>query len=459
MKNMMKAAVFIGLCIVISGCATVKNDRLAVERLFPAPTIMPNTVRDMKTAGFWIEKSAFPDDEILSAPEIKSLNYYIESKLRTTRDILKCPVKSSGAHYRKYISGIAENLEKKRLYDINDMKVGKDFYARVHGNIGFDKMPKDINTEYGLIAKFSDQRLLPTDERLFAKKGDIDFDELQNSGLDIGTPVSIYHTTLDSKWCFVSSPISDGWVKRENIALCKKGELKDFLRSKNFIVVISPKAEIFLNNSMTDYFDYVRMGVRLPIKNKNKKFIEIILPSADSSGRLKTIPAYIEKEDVNLGYLKYTKRNILNQAFKMLNQPYGWGCYQGEQDCSRFINEVFSTVGINLPRNSSAQGKCGKKAGEFSGKTTRDEKLKVLKENAVPAAAILQFNGHIGLYLGLYQDNPYIIHDTWGYRERQQGSDVVRVANRVVVTDLSLGEGSAKTSLLNRIKAVRNLSK
>ncbi len=39
----------------------------------------------------------------------------------------------------------------------------------------------------------------------------------------------------------------------------------------------------------------------------------------------------------------------------MLNQPYGWGDMYGEQDCSRFLQMVFATVGIMLPRDSKDQ--------------------------------------------------------------------------------------------------------
>ena len=63
----------------------------------------------------------------------------------------------------------------------------------------------------------------------------------------------------------------------------------------------------------------------------------------------------MNEEDVHPGFLPYTARNIYKQALVMLNQPYGWGDMYGEQDCSRFLQMVFATVGIMLPRDSKDQ--------------------------------------------------------------------------------------------------------
>jgi hypothetical protein len=61
--------------------------------------------------------------------------------------------------------------------------------------------------------------------------------------------------------------------------------------------------------------------------------------------------------------------------------------------------------------------------------------------------------------LGKDNDRLYAIHAIWAYREKGPEGDVPTVLGRVVVSDLSLGEGSSKGSLLERIVAVRLLKK
>jgi hypothetical protein len=59
--------------------------------------------------------------------------------------------------------------------------------------------------------------------------------------------------------------------------------------------------------------------------------------------------------------------------------------------------------------------------------------------------------------LGKDQNRLYAIHAAWAYRQKGIEGDEVKVLGRVVVSDLSLGEGSSKGSLLERIVAVRFL--
>ena len=181
----------------------------------------------------------------------------------------------------------------------------------------------------------------------------------------------------------------------------------------------------------------------------------IMLPIRNEDGSVRFSTGYIQIKDTHDGFLAYTPRNIIEQAFELLNTPYGWGGMYGEQDCSAFLQEIFSTVGIHLPRNSSAQAKVGKLLGEFDKNVSSAKKLEVLSKDAVGGATILSLKGHIMLFLGTFGGRAYTIHETWGYREHGWWRDRVRVLNRVVVSDLSLGEGSHKGSLLERLLSVR----
>jgi hypothetical protein len=286
----------------------------------------------------------------------------------------------------------------------------------------------------------------------------VDFDELQNSGLDIGTPVTVLAHSRDHKWVFVRTAVSTGWVQTENMVYAPAALFRKNVYPSRPVVVISRSADLFLDKEMTGYLTTVRMGSIFAFKKVSSGSLEVLVPGVGSSGEVEFIPAYISKLNAAAGFLPYTPRVIYEQAFKMLDAPYGWGDMNRGQDCSRFIQMVFASVGLQLPRNSAEQGKAGAMLEGFKETLTPAEKEALLVTKALPGLTILRLNGHIILYLGAYHDKPYAIHCAWAYRELMpDGSLRARVIGRVAVTSLDLGDGSAKGSLLQRLISARVL--
>lgn len=440
--------------LAVSLAVSQLSCHMSQELYFAAPTVLPNTHREMKTAGFWVSRHPSPDKIVLNSEEIAQLNLEIQNRT-LTKDITHVPSHDSAKDLLSLIESKLNEFAKKGYYLADGSRATANFFNEIRANMNLNEIPGEKMMPFGFVAHFADQRFLLTEKGLYEKQGDIDFDELQNSDLDAATPVAILHTSLDGKWYFVESEISSGWVRADKIALCGLGELKGFISQRNFAVVTSAKADIFLNSNLNEHYDYVRMGVKFPIVTSNANIVEIQLPVRNTDGTLSFKSGYIKREDVREGFLPYTPRNILDQAFKLLNEPYGWGGMHGEQDCSRFLHEVFSTVGIVLPRDSKDQARIGRVTAQFDEKTTPAQKLEILKTQAPGGITILPMKGHIMLYLGMVDERAYVIHAVWGYRQKSLLSeDAVRVINRVAVSDLSLGEGSHKGSLLERLNAV-----
>ena len=122
------------------------------------------------------------------------------------------------------------------------------------------------------------------------------------------------------------------------------------------------------------------------------------------------------------------------------------------------MQEIFSTVGVHLPRDSKNQALVGQEIVVFDDKTPEKEKLDPLAK-ALAGITLLPMKGHIMLYLGMVDGKPYAIHGVWAYRQDggDKDKDIVRVINKVTVSDLSLGQGSQKGSLLRRLSAVREV--
>ena len=303
---------------------------------------------------------------------------------------------------------------------------------------------------------YADQRVFPTGETLYAKPFDVDFDELQNSALDVGTPVAAVHTSRDERWYYVIDHLNAGWMAVENIALCGYDDLRRCRDANRVAAVVAPKADLYLDSGLTDYFDCVRMGVKFPRRKRGDDgTAEIVVPFRKDNGRLSEEICYVRAGSIHERYLPYTPRTIFCQAFALLNAPYGWGGMYGEQDCSRFVQEVSATVGIALPRNSSKQAHVGITLGKYPEGASDEEKINLLARNATGACTLLHLRGHIMMYLGMVNGRPCTIHNPWAYREHCWWGDRVRLINRVAVTDLSLGKGSHRGSFLERLCSVR----
>ncbi|OGX08755.1 MAG: hypothetical protein A2Z88_00800 [Omnitrophica WOR_2 bacterium GWA2_47_8] len=423
-----------------------------------APTLLPHTTRQMKSPGFWISRHPSPDKIVLTQEEIAALNRSVQEELKLTRDILASS-EYDGKNLKEGLNLLLTKFQKGEFYFLDEDKNKKEFFQQVKVNMGFDDIPAQIHPPYGFIVHFADERILPTDDALYEKQGDIDFDELQNSDLDVGTPVVILHESKDRQWYYVLTDISGGWVRKENVALAAVDDVKDFFAHSELGVVVKAKADIFWDAEMTQYYDYARMGAEFVREKASDDAVQVRLPLRNEDGLLVWHSGFMKRESLSQGYFVFTARRAIEQAFELLNEPYGWGGMHGEQDCSRFLQQVFAAFGIHLPRNSKEQAQVGRAVARFTEKSSEKQRFDALAKEGVGGTTILPLKGHIMLYLGNVDDRAYAIHAVWGYRENIGLEDRVRVINRVAVTDLSLGEGSKKGSLLQRILSINRIDK
>lgn len=86
-------------------------------------------------------------------------------------------------------------------------------------------------------------------------------------------------------------------------------------------------------------------------------------------------------------------QSIANYALQFVGNPYVYGgtSLTNGADCSGFVMSVYKYFGIQLPRTSGEQGKCGQNVGGIS--------------NAQPGD-LVSYSGHIGIYIG----NGQIVH-------------------------------------------------
>ncbi|SFV61332.1 Putative lipoprotein [hydrothermal vent metagenome] len=365
--------------------------------------------RSINIAEFWIDKIPASHKKILDISQIKKFNQLSYGDRGLVIDAKDFNSSYPSEWLIAKLDKLKKFLVKRAFYQEDGKPLPRYYLKKLDENCYRENIPIDhISTRYALTTEYTLQRVMPTSSTLLKKSSQHYFDRNQNAALDIGTPLAVLHMSRDKRWYFVLSPTSYGWVEAKSIAISTRREMLQISKSKNFIVATSSKNALYVDNR---YYDFVRMGVRLPLLDIVGDVVKIAIPTKDNDGILKFKIATMDRSDVSVGYLPYSPSVIVKQAFKLLNAPYGWGGMFGEQDCSKFIQEIYATVGITLPRNSKEQISI-EPSIEFSGSTIK--RSEALDRYAKPAITLLHLKGHIALYLGKYRGEHYMIHTVWG---------------------------------------------
>ncbi|MEE8429030.1 MAG: NlpC/P60 family protein, partial [Gammaproteobacteria bacterium] len=140
-----------------------------------------------------------------------------------------------------------------------------------------------------------------------------------------------------------------------------------------------------------------------------------------------------------------------------LGERYGWGHSYNARDCTGLVSEVYKTVGIFLPRNSGQQGHSP--IGDnihFSSEATAEEKLQAIASADV--GDLFYSTGHVMMYLGTVDGQPYVIHDLSGFSWAGADGEVQEAAlNGVSVTPLVPLHSSRDTTYFEEIYAIKQV--
>lgn len=419
---------------------------------------------------FWLNRISDKEKVILDNDEITLFN----------QKMFQLP-QTKVCNLKKYPSTI---LKKDLINFINEMPIPKEdryignekannyYYESIIKNMVLNKIKEINQIKYGLITKRADIRTLPTNDPSYSEPNDTDFDNFQESTLEVAEPVLIMNNTLDNNWSFIQAYNYRGWVTTKNIAITKNRNMwLNYLEERNFIVIIANHLSIDLN--MPDKENSIiimGMGSKLPLSNDKikPKYINGFstsdkyiakLPVRDKHGNLEFRDILVPQgDDVNYGYLKYCPANIVKLAFKMLGDQYGWSGSVNNRDCSAFICDIFKCFGFLLPRNTDQQ--------EFSPGYTVNLQNKSLAERtkileALAIGSLLFMKNHIMLYLGQIDSKSYVIHDLYAYYDKNKldvnGNPTMIVNKSVAITDLEIVR-STKESFLESLTIVKTIN-
>lgn len=411
---------------------------------------------------FWIKRLANPDEIILTPSQIEKLNNTIVDnndqmvKIADMEDIIS---------KEKLTNWLLEDplLIDKKMFDRKGQAIKKSFYKKLLDNMNMETVKESNTPIFGVITEKTDIRAFPTDASVLKSPQASGFDTFQYSAIYPPQPAALLHTTKDAKWGFFQTNFVRGWIKMDKIAFVKsKEEIMGNTATYKSLIITGSRVKVFKERGKgqgamgkeKSIIGIVPMGTNFVLQGEDKNYWIIQFPQKGGDRLLNWISAYIEKKaDAHIGPLAYTKRNAINQAFKVLGEKYGWGGKDGLRDCSSFVQDVFATMGINLPRHSGQQAAVGTVLASIE-ESLAGETTKTAMDSAVPGITLFGFNGHIMLYLGKINDSYYTLHQLFGYYDK----DGFKTVNKTVVTNLDLGKGSKMGTIKERVKSVNIIS-
>lgn len=360
-----------------------------------------HTVYDISDVNYWLQilSSEYNiNGTILSKEEIANYNSKIISTYSKTKvmDVLSI----SSTQTDSYVKGLItkySNINKYTVYnESTNTSLSTSDKDVILANRDLTNIPSTVSVKYGIISDFAWMRSYPTNHY----SNNYSMDRFQETSLNVGEGVAIYHESLDKEWYFVQAENYNGWVEKKYIAVCSYDELEAFLKPDKNLLITS--------DYVTLESSHVRMGQSFPLLNTTDSSYVLAFPTRDSDGKLVLKELEVAKSnDYNEGYLEYTYYNVFNQAFKLLGIDYSWGDKDKlGRDCSSTMNAIYKCFGFMMPRNTSNQVAIPTYGSSVSGLSNTSI------QNYKPGTMIFT-SSHVMLYIGEDENGTaYLLHNT-----------------------------------------------
>ncbi|MDD6088929.1 MAG: NlpC/P60 family N-terminal domain-containing protein [Desulfovibrionaceae bacterium] len=275
------------------------------------------------------------------------------------------------------------------------------------------------------------------------------FDDCSISMLPAGMPQRILHVTRDGRWSYVVSSLCGGWVESRDLALTD-AVFEASYQTGRYAAVLRDGVPLRVGQT---FLTAVHIGTVLPMKSNG----DLLLPVRNAKGRAELVAVKAPAGSVAPMPLACTPAHAASIGNAMMGQPYGWGGYLENRDCSQMTRDMMVPFGLWLPRNSGAQYKAWKKI-PFAAQASPQDKEKLTLAKGIPFFTLVYLKGHIMLYVGEYGGRPAVFHNMWGVRTEQYGKEGRHLVGRAVVTTLSPGRElpnlGRSGSIINRLVGI-----
>ncbi len=446
---------------------TVKKAKIQYVEVTPEPDapeqgnqIYQNDVtKAMTSAAYWYNKLKNPNKVLMTKAEIEAANELNYSTSGTAmRDLKKMSTYDGEARKQSLmneLTGEVRPLVKSKCDDelyVDKNKLEKDaidaWFAEMKANIEAANVTKDAEYKFGVVVKRADLAMAPTSSFVAYSASDSD-SEFVNSSANINEPVIVDLVTADNKFTHVYTDNCNGWVETEKIAICDdKDEWEAQTYPENPLVVKASHLTLEQSYYMPDVSALdLYMGTILPMVPKEaitgsiaERYpwysYTVYIPTRDKNGKMQKQMALISSHhDVSIGYPAFTQKNILEIAFNLLGDRYGWGGCLGAYDCSLYMRDIYRCFGLAIPRNTTHQSQAPYYHVDFS----EDIETKKKEISKLDPTSILFCGGHVMMYIGDDAGKQYVISDLGSLKDTDW--DGVKSVYSVSVNSLDVRRG------------------
>ncbi|MBR0260858.1 MAG: SH3 domain-containing protein [Selenomonadaceae bacterium] len=408
------------------------------------------------TADYWVGKNKSGENVFVATADLDMLNLQIRQKSSNTIvDLVNYPEKV----YTQWMTNKITATMKIGKFDRDELpKLFKngtaitDFsYTQAKKNCGLDALPAVCVVRYALTVDRTNLRLLPEEAGWFTSESDTHYDQLQGTVIDPGEPIIVLIDSQDKEFVFVESRTYAGWVKPSALAFTDKATWMKYAAPQNYLTVIASRKTIPQGQAF--YQMGGRVLLRAPDLQKDGSWA-VTTPGIDANGVIIENGFNIPNDKgVVKGVLACSENNLIRQAFRFLGEGYGWGGLENNVDCSSFAQDVYRSVGIEIPRDADKQEKAMTNSISLNN-MNREQRLEILKKTK--PGSLLFTKGHVMIYLGT-DDNgePLVIHAASSYFTFDDGQTVKHYIRKVVVSDLHF-MSKDKVEMIDRLTSVGN---
>lgn len=405
-----------------------------------APDVLPGTLPEMRTPEYWIKQMSKPDEVIITVDKIKQMNadykkfisspdplknfpgdkpdlaYWWPGRVSVVPNLRAFPAKAVSDTVKDRIKGEIKFMRSKGFGNYLAVEYSAGQLDKFEKEMALDRVPDEIKVREGISVRYTRIRNVPSffpEQVGITENAKTRWDQWTVTVLKIARPVMVLHPSLSGEYVLVLSEEGYGWARSEDIAFADKKEIDAYVNSPNFLVCTGDRIQYYSDETCTYASGWLGMGNPIPqVTKANTRMIKV--PARKANGKFTTETAWLPKNaDVSVGWLPYTRRNVVVTALKLLDNTYDWsGAYFGRQHETTY-RDIFSVFGFELPWHGGLFTFYGHDQSIMKPEIGKENQYKAILKHE-PFITIQSCGGHCQLLLGEYNGVP-ILFDQQGY--------------------------------------------
>jgi len=343
-----------------------------------APSVLPGTDPAWRNPGYWVSQMEKPDEVVLTVDQIQAMNTDYDANIRKTdpfAGLSKERTPNLNHWWPGWVTPVAPDLFAMRPSEVADIvreRIGiqvKYLKDKPYGNVSaieyseadigrfehemaIDNVPREITPLRGLVVRTTLVRNVTTSTPIeigLQNNGERRFDMFNICLAKIGQPVTILYPSRSGEYLLVLTSDAYGWVLSSDIGISDGTGVNQFADPEEFVVCTGDKVMFYADEACTIASGWFRMGDRLPLAYEgNKRHINV--PVRMMNGQLTYETAWLREDaQVHVGWLPYTRRNVVETALRLIDNPYDFTNGFFGRNHETTYRDIFACFGFKLP--------------------------------------------------------------------------------------------------------------